>query len=87
MRVRWAVPAAVILLALAVTIGAWGVARGRHHALYDAFLIPLVAERVAIGALPMGSATGARTRRTSFFACLAADRAIRGAVVHSSHAS
>jgi hypothetical protein len=47
MRGRWVVPAAVILVASAVAFGAWGVARGRHHALYNAFLIPLVAQRVA----------------------------------------
>lgn len=30
-----------------VAVGAWGVARGWHHGIYDAFLVPLVAHRVA----------------------------------------
>ena len=47
MRMRWVVRGAAILVVSAVALGAWGVARGRHHALYNAFLIALVAQRVA----------------------------------------
>ena len=44
---RWFFRAGAILLALGMAAGAWGVARGLHHSVYDAFLVPLVAHRVA----------------------------------------
>jgi Tetratricopeptide repeat len=37
----------VLLTALVLAVGAWGVWRGAHHAVYEGVLVPLVAHRVA----------------------------------------
>ena len=44
---RWIVRGGAILVVLGVAAGTWGVARGLHHRVYDQFLLPLVAHRVA----------------------------------------
>jgi hypothetical protein len=36
----------VLLTALVLAVGAWGVWRGAHHAVYEGVLVPLVAHRV-----------------------------------------
>ena len=47
MRRRRIAQGSAVLVALAVAVSAWGVSRGVHHSVYEAFLVPLVAHRVA----------------------------------------
>ena len=61
----WIVRAAAVLAMLVLVVGAWGVSRGLHYAVYEAALLPVVAHRIAADAHTPEKATQRSTNSST----------------------